>query len=331
METGVAFAGGGIPGIAGVGVLIALEEAGIKVTHVTGTSSGSMVAALYAYGYRPEELVRIVPRLNRRYLDFDWRSILFKALFWRPRLEGWMKGDRLKKLMAELTHDKPVSSLGLPCGIVATDLYKGETIVFSSRKIEGYPEEQDVSIADAVRSSFSIPVLFRPVYYGSRLLIDGGVSANCPVRICRAMGAKHVIAIDPISPIADAEIVISSFNVLHKVVHMNLKLQMAHELKHADAVILPQVGRAGVFDFRKGIDCIEAGYKAAISRMEELKQLLSQEPVTVGIEDDVPEAITETHSSSIIPGDSVEPSSWMSRPDGAAAIPASDSEQTADH
>ncbi|CAM4430965.1 patatin-like phospholipase family protein [Paenibacillus tarimensis] len=320
METGVAFAGGGIPGIAGVGVLLALEEAGIKVTHVTGTSSGSMVAALYAYGYRPEELVRIVPRLNRRYLDFDWRSILFKALFWRPRLEGWMKGDRLRELMAELTHDAPVSALRLPCGIVATDLYQGETIVFSSRKVEGFPEEQDVSIADAVRSSFSIPVLFRPVYYGRRLLIDGGVSANCPVSICRALGARHVIAVDPISPIADTDVVITSFNVIHKVVHMNLKLQMAHELKHADAVILPQVGKVGVFDFHKGIDCIEAGYKAAVSRIDELKQLLSQERESADVLDKSGKADSHAYSSSIIPGDAVQLSHWASRPDGAAAI-----------
>ncbi|MFX3622902.1 MAG: patatin-like phospholipase family protein [Ectobacillus sp.] len=277
METGLAFAGGGMPGAAAVGVLLAFEEAGVSVTHVTGTSAGAMVASLYAYGYTAKELTRIVPRLSRRYLDFDWKSILHKSLFLRPRLEGWMKGERLRNLVAELTEDNTLSALRIPCAITATDLEKGETVVFSAVSVSGYDWESDVSIADAVRASFSIPVLFRPVYHGNRVLVDGGVTANCPVRLCRALGARHVIAVDPITPIVDHfRGPVGSFSLLNKTILLNLKLQMKPEQEHADLVLYPNVGSVGAFDFRKANDCIEAGYRETMKRMDEIKKILEK-------------------------------------------------------
>jgi NTE family protein len=273
VETGLALAGGGVPGIAAVGVLLALEEAGITVSHVAGASSGGMIAALYAYGYPAGDLARIVPLLNRRYLDVDWKGILYKALFLRPRLEGWLKGERLLHLMEKLTHNNALSAMKIPCGIVATDLNEGKPIVYTPVTIDGFETESELTIAEAVRASFAIPVLFQPAVYSGRTLIDGGVTANCPVRICRALGAERVIAIDPITPIADAASDPSTtFQVLHKVIHLNLKLQMELEHRHADLVLYPEIGPIGAFDFHKAERCIEAGYRAASSRMDEIIQ-----------------------------------------------------------
>lgn len=276
MKVGLAFAGGGVPGIAAVGVLQALEEMGLQVTHVAGASSGAMVAALYAYGYLPTELTEIVPALNRRYLDVDWRSIVYKALFLRPRLEGWLKGRRLTELMAKLTHGKSLDALRLPCAIVATDLNEGVPVVFSQRPIEGYATWTEASIADAVRASFAIPVLFQPVDREGRTLIDGGVAANCPVRICKALGAERVIAVDPITPIAEsAPRPETIYQVLHKVIHLNLKLQMESEHRHADLVLHPDTGPIGAFDFHKAARCIEAGRHAVVSRRDEIRSLFT--------------------------------------------------------
>jgi NTE family protein len=275
METGLAFAGGGVPGSAAVGVLMALEEAGITVTHITGTSSGAMVAALYAYGYTPEDLTKIVPMLNRKYLDVDWRAILYKALFLRPRLEGWMKGDRFSHLIRELTCNDPLSALRIPCGIVASDLRQGKPIVFTAQELEPFESIRKASIAEAVRASISIPVLFQPVFHGDYMLIDGGVTTNCPVRVCRALGAKRVIAVDPVTPIAGAIAQPSNiYQVLHKVIHLNLKLQMEAEHEHADLVLSPETGPVGPFDFFKVGRSIKAGYLAATSQMDRIMKLV---------------------------------------------------------
>lgn len=277
METGLAFAGGGIPGTAGVGVLMALEEAGIKVTHVTGASSGAMVAALYAYGYKGEDLKKIVPRLTWRYLDFDLRAVLYRALFLRPRLEGFLKGRKLQDLMAELTRDDTLSSMLIPCGIVATDLNAGETVVFSGKKLEGYCCETELRIADAVRASFAIPVLFQPVHAGKRILVDGGVSSNCPVKVCRALGAKKVISVDPITPIAKADAgAMNSYEVLNKVINLTLKTQMEQEHESADFLLQPYAGKVGAFQFRKSQQCIDAGYKAVMENLDNIKASLNE-------------------------------------------------------
>ena len=277
METGLAFAGGGIPGIAAVGVLMALEESGIKVTHVSGSSSGAMVAALFAYGYKGEDLKKIVPRLTWRYLDFDWRSILYRSLFLRPRLEGWLKGRKLQNLMADLTKDETFSAMQIPCGIVATDINQGETVVFSAEQLEGFCCDINLRIADAVRASFSIPVLFRPVHVGDRVLVDGGVSTNCPVNVCRALGAVDVISVDPITPMANTyQGPISSFTVLNKIINLTLKAQMEQEHSAAVYSLHPDVGDVGAFDFRKGDQCIDAGYKAVMDNISSIKASLGK-------------------------------------------------------
>ncbi|WP_100397871.1 patatin-like phospholipase family protein [Bacillus sp. FJAT-44742] len=278
METGLAFAGGGIPGSAAVGVLLAFEEAGIKVSHVTGSSSGAMVAALYAYGHKAETLKRIVPRLNRRLLDFDWRSLLYRALFIRPRVDGILKGERLRNIMAQNTGDEPLSSLKIPCGIVATDYGRGTSVVFSSKPVEDYEYVNNTSIADAVRASFAIPVLFKPYHYEERMLIDGGVTSNCPVRICRALGAERVISVDPITPIINAKSGSASMvKVINNVINLSLKTQMEAEHKEADYTLYPEVGAIGAFDFRKAKHCIDLGYETAMANMKEIKKVLTDQ------------------------------------------------------
>ncbi|PLT28640.1 patatin-like phospholipase family protein [Peribacillus deserti] len=276
METGLAFAGGGIPGCAAVGVLKALKEAGIKVTHIAGTSSGAMAAALYAYGYEPGDLEKLVPTLSRRYLDIDYKAVLLRALFLQPKLKGWLKGNRFRHLIQTLTHEDSLSALQIPCGIVATDLNKGTPVVFTQSPISDFAYETEASIADAVRASFAIPFLFKPALHKGAALIDGGVTVNCPVRICRALGANRVIAVDPISPIADIpSSSYGTYKLIHKIIYLNLKLQMESELKFADYVIQPQTDFVGGFEFKKAVQCIEAGYHSTMKNIDEIKARLS--------------------------------------------------------
>ncbi|WP_051348825.1 patatin-like phospholipase family protein [Peribacillus kribbensis] len=276
METGLALAGGGIPGCAAVGVIKAFEEEGITITHITGTSSGAMVAALYAYGYRGAELASIIPQLSRRYLDIDWKSLLLRALFLQPSFEGWLKGSRLRTLIASLTKNEDISSIHLPCGIVASDLNTGTKVVFTQSKGIENSITENVTIADAVRASFAIPVVFQPLRLSDKILIDGGVQENCPVSLCKRLGAKHVVAVDPISPIADIPLpALGTYKLLHKIVYMNLKQQMQTELNRADYLLQPETGFIGAFQFRKAAHCMEAGYQAAKGQLPRIKEMLA--------------------------------------------------------
>ncbi|WP_409304842.1 patatin-like phospholipase family protein [Peribacillus sp. SCS-155] len=276
METGLALAGGGIPGCTAIGVIRALNEAGITISHIAGTSSGSMIAALHAFGYSPSELEEIVPTLNRRHLDLDWRAILKKALFLNRDFEGLLKGNRLKGLMDELTEGKSLSSLRTPCGIVATDMDQERIFVFSNTHVKGYDWDDQALIGEAVRASFAIPLLFQPMHYKGRTLYDGGILVNCPVQVCKAMGAKHVIAVDPISPMKTADRPVGLSTLLHQVIYFHLKTQMKAEHSFADFVLYPESPFVSALDFQKAADFIDLGYKAAMKQMEEIKQVLEE-------------------------------------------------------
>ncbi len=266
-----------MPGLAAVGVLQAFRQSGIEVTHVSGASAGAMIAALYAYGYSPDELAELAPTVNFRYLDVDWRAVLFKVMFIRPQVEGWLKGERLRKLMLEMTQGAAMDTLRIPCGITATDLQQGQTFVFSSVPVADYAHTTEASIADAVRASFAIPLLFQPVRLNGRLLTDGGVTANCPVRVCRSLGAERVIAVDPITPLLakEPEPPLYIFKTLNRLINLSLKVQMEHEHRAADYTLQPDIGDVGAFDFRKGTLCMEAGYEAAMANMAGIKAVLS--------------------------------------------------------
>ncbi|CAH0118214.1 hypothetical protein PAE9249_00681 [Paenibacillus sp. CECT 9249] len=277
MRTGLALAGGGVPGTTALGVIQALEEADIKITHVAGTSSGSIVAALYAYGMATDKLLAVVPRLNRRYLDIDWRSIFLKLVLYRPYLDGWLKGKRLFDLVAELTESSFLSEMKIPCGIIATDLSSGRPIIFAKQPIDGYTTESEISIAEAVRASISIPVLFQPMRWKDYVLVDGGVTMNCPVQVVRAMGAERVISVDPVTPfVKQKNPLTSALSIFNYAINLNLQYQMQQEHSYADLTLFPMVGPVSSFDFRKVQQCITAGYRHAKEKLDEIKNVLSQ-------------------------------------------------------
>lgn len=277
MKTGLALAGGGVSGSAAVGVIQALEEAGIEITHVAGTSSGSIVAALYAYGYSIEDLKRTIPRFTRRQLDVDWNAILSRILRRRPYLDGWIKGVRLQSLLDVLTHSDSVSGFRIPCGIVATNLRTGQPVVFARDPVPNFHTETEIQISQALLASSAIPVIFQPVRWNGLILTDGGVAMNCPVRVVREMGAARVIAVDTVTAFANDDVgeLRSGLSVFAHVINLNLRQQMAHEHRYTDFSIYPHVGYVGAFDFHKVNQCIEAGYRTAWEMMDQIWAALS--------------------------------------------------------
>lgn len=284
-KIGIALGGGGVAGCAHIGVLYALEEAGIQIHCLAGSSCGSIIAALYAYGYSPSQLMEMVPSIEKRYMmDYDYRALFFRFLRPGTKLRGIIKGENLNRFLADKTGNARMADLQLPVSITATDLNYAKQILFVSRPL-ARPQESvdvipDIHVADAVQASLSIPLLFKPVLYRDRVLIDGGLMDNCPASAARALGADKVIAVD----LVFADPAHTSFDslksILTRVVSINLAVKAKKSTETADIVLRPEVGSVDVLDFSKLTACIECGYEHTRKRINEIKELLAMPETT---------------------------------------------------
>jgi len=177
-KVALALGGGAARGFAHIGVIQVLEENGIKVDLVAGTSAGSLVAALYASGKSGQEMAKLAETMDEGAIT-DWSF----------PLKGLIKGEALARYVRQQTGGKTIEQLPVPLGIVATNLHDGSGVLFRSG---------DLGLA--VRASSAVPAVFQPVEIGARTFVDGGLVAPVPVRYARQMGAEVVIAIDISSP-----------------------------------------------------------------------------------------------------------------------------------
>ncbi|MDY7018587.1 MAG: patatin-like phospholipase family protein [Chloroflexota bacterium] len=180
-KIGLALGAGSARGWAHVGVLKALEESSIPIDMISGTSMGAVIGALYAKERRAAILEEIA-------LGVDWKQVVNLADLNLVLGKGLIHGRKIREILRTIIGDVKFEDLGIPLAIVAADAQTSEEIVFT----EG-------SVIEAVRASISLPVIFTPVKWEHRFLIDGGVVNPVPVEIVRDMGAEVVIAVNVIS------------------------------------------------------------------------------------------------------------------------------------
>lgn len=203
---GLALGGGGLRGIAHIGVLQILEDAGIQVQYLAGTSAGSIIAALSACGISAYEMEEIISKLQTRdYLDYDLGGI-FKFVVsvllpgYRKNLDGIIAGNKLEQLIYKLTGGRSLRDVKPGLAIMACNINTGQLIVFTNSGID-YADEQvvvitDALISEAVRGSTAIPATFQPRHYRGMQMMDGGLKDIVPARAARMMGADYVLAIN---------------------------------------------------------------------------------------------------------------------------------------
>lgn len=205
MKIGVALAGGGLKGVAHIGALKALEELGINIEFISGTSSGAMMAALYAMGYSTEEMKNITKKSYKKIVKIHKRNIIKYALksivHRRLELQGMIKGENVEKIVEQYAKEKEIykmSDIKKNFAIITADAKTTKKCVFVSKDIK---KEKDVEylsnipIGKAVRSSMSFPAIFTPCEYENYCFIDGGTVDNMPVKELIDMGAEKTIAI----------------------------------------------------------------------------------------------------------------------------------------
>jgi NTE family protein len=177
LSVGLALSGGAAKGLAHIGVIQALEESGIQIDYIAGTSMGALVGAAYASGMPIDTLAKIA-------LDNNWKAT-FKFL--KPGLSssGLNNGNSVKDILYKLYGDKKIENFPIPFSATASDLYTGKLYIIDSG-----------SLLEAVRASISIPVVFSPVKYKDTYLVDGGLVNPLPIDVVRAMGADYIIAVN---------------------------------------------------------------------------------------------------------------------------------------
>ena len=175
-KIGLALGSGSARGLAHIGVIHALEEAGIKIDCVAGTSIGALIGSVYASGK--------LDALEKVYLGFDWKKIayFFDVVF--PK-SGLIDGRKVADFVREYVHAETIEHLLLPFQAVATDIGTGEEVALDRG-----------DVIEAVRASISVPGIFTPVRRNGRVLVDGGLVNPVPVSTARSMGAEFVIAVD---------------------------------------------------------------------------------------------------------------------------------------
>lgn len=252
---GLALGGGAARGFAHVGVIQVLEQNGIRPDFVTGTSAGSMVAAMYASGKTAAELEATALSMEEATLT-DWSLPIMGR--------GMLRGEALTRYMRQAVGGKLLENMQIPLGVLATDLATGQGVLFRRG-----------DTAQAVRASSAVPGVFAPVHIAGRDYVDGGLVAPVPVRHARDMGAEVVLAVD-ISSAPEGNSAVGSVQVLLQTFAIMGQSINRHELADADVVLRPALVGVGSADFTARLRSIEAGRAAMQAALPQLRTRLAR-------------------------------------------------------
>ena len=251
---GVALGGGSARGFAHIGVLKALDQAGLKPEVIVGTSAGSLVGAFYAAGFTPWQIEEVALRI--REVDV--------ADFSSASKRGMLAGDALWRVVNDYLKGARIENFKTRFAAVTTDLKTGDIQVL-----------RQGPVADAVRASCSIPGVFVPREMGGRELVDGGLVSPLPVKVTRQMGCDLVLAVDVATRPRRSE-----FSGLYEVILQSFEIMgralADQEGAGADVVVRPDTGQYASSDFNVRKEMIQAGYEAMQRQMPDLLRRVEQ-------------------------------------------------------
>lgn len=283
-QLGLALGGGGLRGFAHIGVLQVLLENDISIGMISGTSAGSIIAALYAAGLSPYEMEKVVLDLKPTdYLDYNiagFCKYLLSLIIpgYKTTLDGIILGRKIEKRMYQLTGGKTLQQAGLPLSIIACDINTGREIIFTSQNFEvespDYIVITDELMSSAVRASISIPATFVPSNLNGMQLVDGGIKDVVPVLVQKIMGADYILAINLGKELYDDKVAGIPQIISRTIDIMTYETSDTSQDIFADMVVYPQVPSVNLNDLDKAEQIIRAGRRAMKEHMAELKKQL---------------------------------------------------------
>lgn len=282
MEVGLALAGGGIRGIAHAGVLKALDENNIKVKAIGGTSAGSIVATLYAMGYKPYYIYVLFKKYAQEIINISNASILnglgnlIKSK--KVGFSGLNDGIMLEKMFNEMALRKRIRLIGdikMPLVISTVDIAEAKEYVITNCAPRDNLKDNyitEIEVGKAVRASSSFPAFFCPCEFKNHIFMDGGVLDNTPVLPLKQICDKKIIAVnfesDSVGEDCDVmDVIMKSLDIMGNKISEK-------SFEQSDLILTIPTDGAGLFDIDKLDKCYQFGYNTVMRNLKKFRDLL---------------------------------------------------------
>lgn len=282
-KIGLVLSGGGAKGFAHIGVLKVIEDAGVKIDYIGGTSMGAVVGGLYATGYTAsqidsifqntnfDELIKdFIPRKSKSFYEKrngeSYAIVLpfdkFKVGIPEALSKGLYNFNLLSKLTRNVRHIKDFNQLPTPFICIGTDIETGKQVLLDKG-----------NLAQAMIASAAFPSLFSPIEIDNQLIVDGGVANNYPIDEVRQMGADIIIGVDVQDDLLDRTRLKNATKILVQITNLHSIERMKKKTENTDIYISPDIKNYGVISFDKGKEIIHKGEEAAFSVYEKLRAI----------------------------------------------------------
>jgi len=286
-KIGLVLSGGGAKGFAHIGVLKVLEEAGIKIDYIGGTSMGSVIGGLYASGYNASQIDSIFKKTNFDELINDYIPRSSKNFYGKKNDElyaivlpfsnfrigipealskGMYNYNLLSSLTRNVRHVRDFNKLPTPFLCIGTNIETGEEVLLNKG-----------NLVQAMMASAAFPSLFTPVEIDGNLLVDGGVVNNYPIKEVRNMGADIIIGVDVQDDLMKRKNLKNATRILVQITNLQSIDKMKSKIKDTDVYIKPDIRDYGVVSFDKGEQIIRKGEEAAFAVYEKIKSLVNED------------------------------------------------------
>ena len=260
-KLGFALGAGGSRGVAHIGFLKAMDEAGIKPDYIAGASMGSVVGACYSAGYSPDFMIDEILKLKMSDIfDLSFNPIKDGAL---------LKAQKMRKKLSSYFTEKPTfNDLDIPFSCVAVNLVDGGLKIFSG--------EEDV--AESIATSSTIPGVFKPVHKDGMVLVDGGIKCRVPIDTVRGMGAEVVVAVDVLGGLTTGKERYHFIGLMQRAFDVMDEEITKHKIKKQkpNLYLVPELKDMSQFKFKDLQFAFDEGYKLGKKNANKIKKLLQK-------------------------------------------------------
>lgn len=285
MSLGLAIAGGGLKCVAYIGAIQALKELEIKIDYISGTSSGSTIAIMYALGCNAEEMKNAILEYYKEITDIKTRPIVSAGLKYLAKkeikIDGLIDGIKIENLVNEFVKQKGkenIKDIEIPLAVATVDTISTKEVIFLSKEYDIKNKDidyiTDISIGKAIRASMAFPGIFTTCKYGKYNFVDGGTKDNLPVHILKDMGAEKTLALSLRLDDYDGENK-NILEILLRTVDIFSLKDVKKAQEEADVAIEIDASNSSLLTFNNIEESIKIGYDTIMNNKDKILKLIN--------------------------------------------------------